>query len=86
MNNPRKTQACISMRPGTTFNFQGETWVVRSNHTLDRTFTAETRQGPSRRKRFHYAPGQTMQVRWIPFTHRPPLYSDDNPYQGETYQ
>lgn len=61
-------QACYSMRPGTILGYKGRSWKVVSNRTMDRTFTIRTMDAPYETKTFHYAPGQEIDVRWVPFT------------------
>lgn len=60
-------QACISLRPGTIFGYKNEAWKVIQNETLDRIFTARNIATGSLKK-FRYAPGQEMSVRWKPFS------------------
>lgn len=62
------------MRPGTILGYQGHSWKVIENKTLERSFTVARIDNPRIRKSFNYQPGQEISVRWVPFTDRSKIY------------
>lgn len=65
-------QDIVSMRPGTIFGYQGDSYKVLHNDTLNRRFQAK-RIEPGKHgtiKTFNYIPGQTMNIRWKPTNHQ----------------
>lgn len=67
-------QSAESMRPGTILGYDGFSWKVTDNDTLNRHFTIARIDNPKVRKQFNYEPGQEISVRWVPFTDRSKLY------------
>ena len=68
------TQSCFSLRPGTLFGYKGRTWKVLSNDTLAQVFRAKTIDTqlhvPTETKSFRYSAGQSIQIRWKPFSNQ----------------
>jgi hypothetical protein len=61
-------QPAISTRPGTILGYQGDSYKVIGNDTLDRILTLRRMKSPHTTRRLQYGYATMLDIRWKPDT------------------